>query len=72
MAEYTIRMADERGHMLEQLEHGTSEVEIRDRFAQQGFLVYSVKPKACSRPNFACRSAAKFRRTSLSSSISSL
>jgi type IV pilus assembly protein PilC len=45
MAEYTIRMADERGHMLEQLEHGTSEVEVRDRFAQQGFLVYSVKPK---------------------------
>src|SRR5271170_4676920 len=45
MAEYTIRMADERGHMLEQLEHGTSEVDVRDRFAQQGFLVYSVKPK---------------------------
>jgi len=45
MAEYTIRMADERGHMREQLEHGTSEVEIRERFAQQGFLVYSVKPK---------------------------
>src|SRR5271167_2710493 len=45
MAEYTIRMADERGHMLEQSEHGTSEVEVRDRFAQQGFLVYSVKPK---------------------------
>ena len=45
MAEYVIRMADERGHMLEQLEHGTSDVEIRERFAQQGFLVYSVKPK---------------------------
>ena len=45
MAEYTIRMADERGHMLEQVEHGTSEAEVRDRFAQQGFLVYSVKPK---------------------------
>jgi type IV pilus assembly protein PilC len=45
MAEYTIKMADEQGHMLEQLEHGTSEVEIRDRFAQQGFLVYSVKSK---------------------------
>ncbi len=45
MAEYTIRMADERGHMLEQLEHGTSEVEIRDRYAQQGYLVYSVKAK---------------------------
>jgi type IV pilus assembly protein PilC len=45
MAEYVIRMADERGHMLEQSEHGTSEVDVRDRFAQQGFLVYSVKPK---------------------------
>ena len=45
MAEYTVRMADERGHMLEQFEHGTSEAEVRDRFAQQGFLVYSVKPK---------------------------
>jgi type IV pilus assembly protein PilC len=45
MAEYVIRMADERGHMLEQLEHGTSEVEVRDRYAQQGFLVYSVKSK---------------------------
>jgi type IV pilus assembly protein PilC len=45
MAEYMIRMADERGHMLEQVEHGSSEVEIRDRFSQQGFLVYSVKAK---------------------------
>jgi len=45
MAEYVIRMADERGHMLQQFEHGTSEVDVRDRFAQQGFLVYSVKPK---------------------------
>jgi len=45
MAEYMIKMADERGHVLEQLEHGTSEAEIRDRFAQQGFFVYSVKSK---------------------------
>jgi type IV pilus assembly protein PilC len=48
MAEYVIKMADERGHMLEQLEHGVSEAEIRDRFAQQGFLVYSVKSKGFS------------------------
>lgn len=45
MAEYVIKMADERGHVLEQMESGTSEVEVRDRFAQQGFLVYSVKSK---------------------------
>src|SRR6516165_6171800 len=45
MAEYMIRMADERGHIMEQLELGNSEGEVRDRFAQQGFLVYWVKPK---------------------------
>lgn len=45
MAEYTIRMADERGHLLEQVETGGSEGEVRDRFAQQGYLVYSVKTR---------------------------
>ena len=45
MAEYMIRMADERGHILEQVEMGNSEGEVRERFAQQGFLVYWVKPK---------------------------
>ena len=45
MAEYMIKMADERGRVLEQLEQGASESEIRDRFAQQGFFVYSVKSK---------------------------
>jgi type IV pilus assembly protein PilC len=45
MAEYTIRMADERGHVREQVELGNSEGEVRERFAQQGFLVYWVKPK---------------------------
>ncbi len=45
MAEYTVRLADERGHLLEQIEQGGSEGEIRDRFAQQGYLVYSVKPR---------------------------
>ncbi|MGC2695420.1 MAG: type II secretion system F family protein [Candidatus Angelobacter sp.] len=38
-------MADERGHVLQQVETGFSEAEIRDRFAQQGFLVYSVKTR---------------------------
>ncbi len=45
MAEYTIKMADERGHVLEQVENGASAAEIRDRFAQQGYLVYSIKNK---------------------------
>lgn len=45
MAEFVIKMADERGHMLEQMERGNSATEVRDRFSQQGFLVYSVKPR---------------------------
>ena len=45
MAEYVVKMADERGRMLQQIEHGYSETEVRDRYSQQGFLVYSVKPR---------------------------
>jgi type IV pilus assembly protein PilC len=45
MAEFLIKMADERGHVLQQVENGISEEEIRNRFAQQGFFVYSVKSR---------------------------
>lgn len=46
MAEFLIRMAGERGQVLEQVEHGHSEEDVRQRFAQQGFLVYSVRPRS--------------------------
>ncbi|HVZ62036.1 MAG TPA: type II secretion system F family protein, partial [Terriglobales bacterium] len=46
MAEFLVKVADERGHVLEQTESGTSTNEVRDRFAQQGYLVYSVKPRS--------------------------
>lgn len=45
MAEFLIKVADERGRLLQQVESGISESEVRDRFVQQGFLVYWVKPK---------------------------
>jgi type IV pilus assembly protein PilC len=45
MAEFVVKIADERGHLQQQVEQGFSESEVRDRFAQQGYLVYSVKPK---------------------------
>jgi len=45
MAEFVIKLADERGHLTEQVESGYSEAEVRDRFVQQGFLVYCVKPR---------------------------
>jgi len=45
MAEFLIKVADERGRLLQQVETGYSEAEVRERFVQQGFLVYWVKPK---------------------------
>lgn len=45
MAEFLVKVADERGRQLQQVETGFSEAEIRERFTQQGFLVYWVKPK---------------------------
>lgn len=46
MAEFLVKMADERGHVLEQLESGVSERDVRDRFVQKGYLVYSVRTHA--------------------------
>src|ERR1043166_304239 len=45
MAEYLVRVADDRGHVSEQVESAHNEAEVRDRFAQQGLLVYSVRPR---------------------------
>lgn len=45
MAEFLVKVADERGNLTQQVEAGYSESEVRDRFAQQGYLVYWVKPK---------------------------
>ena len=45
MAEFVVKLADERGRLHQQVEHGYSEAEVRDRFSQQGYLVYWVKPQ---------------------------
>ncbi len=45
MAQFLVKVADDRGHMAQQVEHGYSESEVRDRFVQQGYLVYWVKPR---------------------------
>jgi type IV pilus assembly protein PilC len=46
MAEFLVKIADERGRVLEQVESGMSEQDIRDRFLQQGYLVYWVKSRS--------------------------
>ena len=45
MADFLLRYADPRGQMHEQVAEAATEREARDRLAQQGYLVYSVKPK---------------------------
>ena len=45
MAQFLVKVADDRGHMAQQVEHGYSESEVRERFVQQGYLVYWVKPR---------------------------
>ena len=45
MAQFLVKVADDRGHLAQQVEHGYSESEVRERFLQQGLLVYSVKPR---------------------------
>src|SRR5215469_16520780 len=50
MAEFLIKVADEQGHVRQQVEHGYSEHEVHDRFAQQGYLVYWVKPRTLLSP----------------------
>jgi type IV pilus assembly protein PilC len=45
MAQFLVKVADEQGHLRQQLEHGYSEAEVHDRFTQQGYLVYWIKPR---------------------------
>lgn len=63
MAEFVVKIADERGHLLEQVESGYSEAEVRDRFVQQGFLVYWVKPRGMfSGGGFSLRARGKVKQ----------
>ncbi len=45
MAEFVIKVADDRGRVHQHVEQGYSEAEVRDRFSAQGYLVYWVKPQ---------------------------
>ncbi len=45
MAEFVLKYADPRGEMHQQVAEAGSERELRDKYSQQGFLVYSIKPK---------------------------
>ena len=50
MAEFLVKVADEQGNLRQQVEQGYSEAEVHDRFVQQGYLVYWVKPRTLLTP----------------------
>jgi len=50
MAEFLVKVADEQGNLRQQVEQGYSEAEVHDRFTQQGYLVYWVKPRTLLSP----------------------
>src|SRR5579862_4033827 len=46
MAEWTLKYADARGEIHQQVAEAESERELRDRFTDQGFLIYSIRPRS--------------------------
>ncbi len=55
MAEFVIRMADERGRVQEQVQTAASAEELRARFVHAGFHVFSVKVRGAGLGVFARR-----------------
>ena len=64
MAEFVIKVADERGHTHQQVEQGYSVAEVRDRFASQGYLVHWVKPQGILSGGFSMRRGRKLKNAS--------
>src|SRR5690348_1936866 len=46
MADYVLKYADGRGQIHQQVASAGSEKELRERFSQQGFLIYSIKERS--------------------------
>src|ERR1035438_7010488 len=43
--EYVCKFADERGQVQENVEQAVSETDVRERYAKQGLMVYSVRTR---------------------------
>jgi type IV pilus assembly protein PilC len=64
MAEFVVKIADERGHTHQQIEQGYSVAEVRDRFASQGYLVHWVKPQGLLTSGFSMGRGRKLKQSS--------
>jgi hypothetical protein len=45
MAEFVLKYADSRGEIHQQVAEAASEQEVRDRFTDQGYLIYSIRAR---------------------------
>lgn len=45
MPEFLVKAADDRGRVLEKIENSASAADVRERYVQQGYLVYSVRER---------------------------
>jgi type IV pilus assembly protein PilC len=45
MADFVLKYADGRGQIHQQVATAATEKELREKYSQQGFLIYSIKPR---------------------------
>ena len=50
MAQWVLKYADGRGQIHQQVAAADTEKELRERYSQQGFLIYSIKPRLAPAP----------------------
>ncbi|HLK48212.1 MAG TPA: type II secretion system F family protein [Bryobacteraceae bacterium] len=55
MAQFVLKYADGRGQIHQQVASAASEKELRERYSQQGFLIYSIKPRLVAAPRILAR-----------------
>ncbi len=55
MAQFVLKYADGRGQIHQQVATADSEKELRERYSQQGFLIYSIKPRLAAAPKILTR-----------------
>jgi type IV pilus assembly protein PilC len=62
MAEFVVKVADERGNVHQHVENGISEGEVRDRFSAQGYHVYWVKTQGMMSGGLSLRRRRKLKQ----------
>src|SRR6185436_112737 len=49
MSDWVLKYADARGEIHQQIAQAATEQEVRERFSQQGYLIYSIRPRRIAR-----------------------